>query len=151
MTGAMDMRGDSRSVVRPRLGAGMSLGAMFLPLSFAAAAEAALQGHCRIVSAPGKPLAVVMLVLDLTQADVAALKTGVAPAAVTAGGSADIVLPVSLEEQVANLEKRLIQRALEVSGGNLSKAAVLLQATRRIVAYKAVQHGLIPASASSAP
>ena len=81
MTGAMDMRGDSRSVVRQRLSAGMSLGALFLALSMAAPAEAARQGHGRIVSAPGKPLEVVILEIELTQADVAALKASVAPAA----------------------------------------------------------------------
>ncbi len=76
---------------------------------------------------------------------------GAAPgsAAAVAADAADLALPVSLEEQVAALEKRLIQRALEASGGNLSRAAVLLQATRRIVAYKAVQYGLIPAASAS--
>ena len=81
MTRAMDMRGDPRSVVRQRFSAGMSLGALCLALSMAAPAEAARQGHGRIVSAPGKPLEVAILEVDLTDADVAALKASVAPAA----------------------------------------------------------------------
>ena len=81
MTRAMDMRGDPRSVVRQRFSAGMSLGALCLALSMAAPAEAARQGHGRIVSAPGKPLEVAIHEVDLTDADVAALKASVAPAA----------------------------------------------------------------------
>ena len=81
MTRAMDMRGDSRSVVRQRFSAGMSLSALCLALFLAAPAQAARQGHGRIVSAPGKPLEVVILEVELTPADIAALKASVAPAA----------------------------------------------------------------------
>ena len=81
MTGAVDMLGDSRSVVRQRFLGGISLGALCLALSMAAPAHAARQGHGRMVSAPGKPLEVAILELDLSPADIAALKASVAPAA----------------------------------------------------------------------
>ena len=75
------MRGDSRSVVHQRFNAGMSLSALCLALLLAGPAEAARQGHGRIVSAPGKPLEVAILEVELTPADIAALKASVAPAA----------------------------------------------------------------------
>ena len=75
------MLGDSRSVVRQRFLGGISLGALCLALSMAAPAHAARQGHGRMVSAPGKPLEVAILELDLSPADIAALKASVAPAA----------------------------------------------------------------------
>ena len=52
-------------------------------------------------------------------------------------------LPVDLETEVAKTECRLIQDALGETGGNLSKAALLLQTTRRKLQYKAEQHGLL--------
>jgi len=58
-------------------------------------------------------------------------------------GTADPVLPVSLEQAVAALEQNLIRKALAAARGNLSKAAVLLQTTRRIVAYKAARYRIV--------
>ena len=52
-------------------------------------------------------------------------------------------LPIDLEQVVANTERRLIDQALQQSGRNLSKAAVLLQTTRRKLQYKASQYGLL--------
>ena len=56
--------------------------------------------------------------------------------------TADPEFPVSLEDEVAEVEKRLIADALRQSDDNLSKAAVLLQTTRRILKYKIDQYGM---------
>jgi DNA-binding NtrC family response regulator len=70
-------------------------------------------------------------------AEVQCIRTvGAAPAV------AEIELPASLEEHVAELERRLICQALAREQGNVSKAAVLLQTTRRILKYKIDQYGL---------
>ena len=50
--------------------------------------------------------------------------------------------PASLQEETKKLESRLIRAAFREAGGNLSKAAVLLQTTRRILKYKMDQLGL---------
>ncbi len=89
------MRGDSRSVLRQRFSAGMSVSALCLALSLANPALAARQGHGRIVSAPGKPLEVAILEIELSDADVAALKASVAPAASWAKNG--LTPPVALE------------------------------------------------------
>jgi DNA-binding NtrC family response regulator len=52
------------------------------------------------------------------------------------------VLPVSLEQEVAAVEQDLIRRAVSAAHGNLSRAAVLLQTTRRILKYKADHYGI---------
>lgn len=54
----------------------------------------------------------------------------------------DSDLPLCLEEQVRQLERRLIRRAIEQANGNISRAAVLLQTTRRILKYKADSYGM---------
>ena len=65
------------------------------------------------------------------------------PAASTGAlGAAPVSLPVSMEDEVRNLETRLIRTALSESMGNLSQAAVLLQTTRRILKYKTDQYGI---------
>ncbi|MCF7853703.1 MAG: sigma-54 dependent transcriptional regulator [Candidatus Pacebacteria bacterium] len=53
-----------------------------------------------------------------------------------------ISLPVSLEERVKEVEKDLVQRAVNEAGGNVSQAAVLLRTTRRILKYKMDQYGI---------
>lgn len=50
---------------------------------------------------------------------------------------------VSLEEEVAQIEKQLIKQALEETGGVKSKAAELLGTTRRILNYKMKKHRMI--------
>jgi len=62
---------------------------------------------------------------------------------VTSGADAETTLSLNLEDVVHDTEKRLISQALEEAGGNLSRAAVLLQTTRRKLQYKAQQHGLL--------
>jgi transcriptional regulator with PAS, ATPase and Fis domain len=49
---------------------------------------------------------------------------------------------ISLIETVEDMEKRLIQEALERTGGNKTKAAELLGVTRKIMRYKAEKYGL---------
>jgi DNA-binding NtrC family response regulator len=49
---------------------------------------------------------------------------------------------ISLIETVEEMEKRLIQEALERTGGNKTKAAELLGITRKIMRYKAEKYGL---------
>jgi DNA-binding NtrC family response regulator len=49
---------------------------------------------------------------------------------------------ISLIETVEGMEKRLIQEALERTGGNKTKAAELLGVTRKIMRYKAEKYGL---------
>jgi len=51
-------------------------------------------------------------------------------------------LPQNLESTVADLEQKLISKALDAAEGNLSQAAVLLQTTRRRLKYKVDQYGL---------
>ena len=58
-------------------------------------------------------------------------------------------LPLSLDAEVEQLERRLLGAALQEAGGNLSQAAVLLQTTRRIVAYKVEQYGIGGSSAQT--
>ena len=48
----------------------------------------------------------------------------------------------SLEDEVARVEKRLIERALQETGGVKSKAAGLLRTTRRILDYKMQKYGI---------
>lgn len=48
----------------------------------------------------------------------------------------------SLEDEVARVEKRLIERALQETGGVKSKAAELLHTTRRVLDYKMQKHGM---------
>ncbi len=45
-------------------------------------------------------------------------------------------LPICLDEAVAKLEKEWIAKAVNQANGNLSQAAILLQTTRRKLAYK---------------
>jgi DNA-binding NtrC family response regulator len=49
---------------------------------------------------------------------------------------------ISLIDTVEEMEKRLIQEALERTGGNKTKAAELLGVTRKIMRYKAEKYGL---------
>ncbi|NOY82202.1 MAG: sigma-54-dependent Fis family transcriptional regulator [Kiritimatiellaeota bacterium] len=63
-------------------------------------------------------------------------------AAGTSAGPSPASFPVSLQQEVRELETRLIRAALIEAGGNLSQAAVLLQTTRRILKYKIDQLGL---------
>jgi DNA-binding NtrC family response regulator len=49
---------------------------------------------------------------------------------------------IPLIETVEDLEKRLIREALERTGGNKTKAAELLQVTRKIMRYKTEKYGL---------
>lgn len=61
------------------------------------------------------------------------------------GGANDqhrIRLPLSLKDEVAQLESLLIQRALHESGQNLSRAAELLDCSRRILKYKIDQYAI---------
>jgi len=60
----------------------------------------------------------------------------------TSAAGVESQLPTSLEGEVAKVERELIRRAVEAAHGNLSKAAVLLQTTRRILKYKADQYGI---------
>ncbi len=53
-----------------------------------------------------------------------------------------ITYPLSLEDEVRRLEVRLIKGALARSDRNLSKAAVLLQTTRRMLKYRIDQYHL---------
>lgn len=48
----------------------------------------------------------------------------------------------SLEDEVTRVEKRLIERALQETGGVKSKAAELLRTTRRVLDYKMQKHGM---------
>lgn len=48
----------------------------------------------------------------------------------------------SLEEEIARVEKRLIERALQEAGSVKSRAAELLGTTRRILDYKMQKHGI---------
>ncbi len=70
------------------------------------------------------------------------VRGGVAPGPGPAGLAGAVTFPVSLDDEVKGLEKHLIGAALAEAAGNLSKAAVLLQTTRRIVKYKVDQFGL---------
>jgi Nif-specific regulatory protein len=47
-----------------------------------------------------------------------------------------------LKSMVEAYERSIIMEALQASGGNISKAARLLQTTRRIIQYKAAKYGL---------
>jgi transcriptional regulator with GAF, ATPase, and Fis domain len=49
---------------------------------------------------------------------------------------------ISLEDEVARVEKRLIEQAIQQSGGVKSKAAKLLGTTRRIFNYKMQKYGI---------
>ncbi len=49
-----------------------------------------------------------------------------------------------LEERVAATEREIVARALEVAGGNQSRAARLLGISRNGLAAKMVRHGLLP-------
>ncbi len=49
---------------------------------------------------------------------------------------------ISLIETVEEMEKRLIQEALERTGGNKTKAAEILGVTRKIMRYKSEKYGL---------
>jgi len=49
---------------------------------------------------------------------------------------------ISLEDEVARIEKKLIEQALQESGGVKSKAAKLLGTTRRIINYKMQKYGI---------
>ncbi|MBI5117821.1 sigma-54-dependent Fis family transcriptional regulator [Candidatus Poribacteria bacterium] len=49
---------------------------------------------------------------------------------------------IPLIETVEDLEKRLIREALDRTGGNKTKAAELLQVTRKIMRYKTEKYGL---------
>lgn len=49
---------------------------------------------------------------------------------------------ISLEDEVAHVEKQLIEQALQESGGVKSKAAKLLGTTRRIINYKMQKYGI---------
>lgn len=49
---------------------------------------------------------------------------------------------ISLEDEVARVEKQLIEQALQESGGVKSKAAKLLGTTRRIINYKMLKYGI---------
>ena len=53
-----------------------------------------------------------------------------------------VQFPLSLQDEVKQLEERLIHAAVRESGGNLSKAAVLLGTTRRVLKYKVDQYGM---------
>lgn len=49
---------------------------------------------------------------------------------------------ISLEDEVARVEKQLIEQAIQQSGGVKSKAAKLLGTTRRIINYKIMKYGI---------
>lgn len=49
---------------------------------------------------------------------------------------------ISIEDEVAQVEKQLIEQALQESGGVKSKAAKLLGTTRRIINYKMQKYGI---------
>jgi transcriptional regulator with GAF, ATPase, and Fis domain len=49
---------------------------------------------------------------------------------------------ISLENEVARVEKQLIEQALLETGGVKSKAAKLLGTTRRIINYKMQKYGI---------
>ncbi len=69
--------------------------------------------------------------------------TGAAPPAASAASETEeIRFPLSLQEETRRLEDRLIRAALAEAQGNLSRAAVLLQTTRRILKYKVDQLGI---------
>jgi Nif-specific regulatory protein len=56
----------------------------------------------------------------------------------------------SLAEAVAGLERRMIEDALNVSQGNLARAARALGTTERILRYKSEKYGLLPAGSHAA-
>jgi len=55
-------------------------------------------------------------------------------------------LPIGLPEglSVSKVEKQLILQTLERTGGNRTKAALLLGMSRRVLAYKLVKYGVQP-------
>lgn len=77
----------------------------------------------------------------------AAAAPGATGAGAAPGPAADacrVVLPPgrSLAELVADYERRIIERALEATRGNRSRAARLLRTTERIFGYRVKQYGI---------
>jgi Nif-specific regulatory protein len=64
------------------------------------------------------------------------------PEALRGVGSEPVGSRSSLAEAVEQLERRMIDEALEESGGNFARAARLLGTTERIARYKAQKYGL---------